>query len=217
MESIRGKQGLVWGGLLILAGVLLLVETFAELSTWVWVVALVAGALLATGLYLTDRSDWPMLLTTYALWVMALLILLVVLNVLRDEAVATFFLGAIALPFLAVFYRDRTQWWAMIPAYVLLAVAIMVGLIGLGVLDDLLVPAYVLAAIAIPFFVVYARDRTNRWALIPGGILAAIAVGFLVAGAAVEYIGAFVLVLIGVLILVRGLRRGGSGEAGPPS
>ena len=217
MQPKRARQALVWGGLLILTGALLLVETVTDLSVWVWIVALAAGALVATGLYLTDRSDWAMLVTTYALWVIALLILLVELNVLRDEAVATFFLVAIALPFLAIFFRDRTQWWALIPAYVMVVIGVMVGLIGLGVLDDMLVPAYVLTAIAIPFFVVYALNRKNWWALIPGGILAAVALGFLVAEAAVEYVGAFVLVGIGVLILVRGLMRRDSGEDGPPS
>jgi len=86
---------------------------------------------------------------------------------------------------------------------VLLVVAVMIGLIGLGVLGDLLVPAYILFAIAIPFFVIYARDRSQWWPLIPGGILAVIGLSFLIAEAAFAYIGALVLVLVGVGILVR--------------
>jgi len=45
MQSQAKKQGLVWGGLLILFGVVALLETFADLSAWVWVAALVAGGL----------------------------------------------------------------------------------------------------------------------------------------------------------------------------
>jgi hypothetical protein len=154
-----------------------------------------------------------MLLAAYVLWAIAVLVALVTLDVLHDEAVAFYVLLVIALPFFAVYLRDRALQWALIPAYVLLAIAVMVGLIGLGVLDDLLVPAYVLLAIALPFFVIYVRDRRYWWPLIPGGILAVIGLGFLVAGAA--YIGALVLVLIGVGLLVRAFVRRKPASGGP--
>jgi hypothetical protein len=207
MKSRASRQGLVWSAVLILVGVLLLLNQFTELSAWVWVALLAAAGLGAFGLYLTDRADWGMLLVTYVLWAIAVLVALVTSEVLQDEAVAFYVLLVIALPFLGVFARDRAQWWALIPGYVLLAVAVMVGLIGLGVLDDLLVPAYVLLAIAVPFFVVFARDRSLWWALIPGGILALVGLSFLIAEAQVEYIGAFVLLLIGVGLLVRVFAR----------
>ena len=125
---------------------------------------------------------------------------------------------AIALPFLAVFYRDRAQWWALIPAYVLLAVGVMVGLLGLGLLSDLMVPAYVLFAVAVPFFVVYGLDRRNWWALIPGGIMALIGLFFLIAEAASAYIGALLLILAGAWILFRVFtRREPSAGAAPPA
>lgn len=217
MKSKAARRGLVWGGILILVGVLLLVETVTDLSAWIWVVLLAAGGLGAFGLYLADRCDRPMLLTAYVLWAIALLIALVTLNILRDDAVAVYVLLVIALPFLAVFYYNRALWWALIPAYVLLVVAVMLALTGLGVLDDLLVPAYILFAIAIPFFVVWARYRRLWWALIPGGILAIVGLSFLIAEAAIEYIGALVLLAAGVWILVRAFtRRELAGEAGPP-
>jgi hypothetical protein len=217
MLSKATKQSLVWGSVLILIGVLLVVETVTDLSAWVWVALLAAGGLGAFGLYLTDRSDWAMLLSAYVMWAIALLIALVTLDVLRDDAVAFYVLLAIALPFGAVYWRDRAQWWALIPAYVLLAVAVMIGLTGLGVLEDDLVAAYVLFAIAIPFFVVYARNRTQWWPLIPGGILAVIGISFLIAEGAFVYIGAIALVLVGGWMLLRAFtRKEPSGEAGPP-
>jgi hypothetical protein len=207
MEFKASRQGLIWSAVLILVGVLLLVNQLTELSAWVWVALLAAAGLGAFGLYLTDRSDWGMLLATYVLWAIAVLVALVTLDVLKDEAVAFYVLLVIALPFFAVYLRDRALWWTLIPAYVLLAIAVMVGLIGLGVLDDLLVPAYVLLAIALPFFVVYVRNRTYWWALIPGGILAVIGLAFLIAEAAFAYIGALVLILVGVGLLVRAFAR----------
>ncbi|MFC2036816.1 hypothetical protein ACFLYD_02435 [Chloroflexota bacterium] len=204
------KQSVVWGGVLILAGLLLLVNQFIELSPWVWVLMLAAAGLGALGLYLTDRSDWAMLLATYVLWAIALLLVLVTLDILRDDAIAVFVLLAIALPFLGVFLRNRAQWWALIPAYVLLVIGVMIGLLALGVLNDLLVAAYVLFAIAIPFFVVYARDRKLWWALIPGGVLAVVGLSLFVAESAFVYIGAALLFLAGIWILVRAFARGES-------
>jgi hypothetical protein len=207
MLTRTAKQAVVWGGLLIVVGALLLVEAVIDLSPWIWALMLVAAAVVATALYSTDRTDLGMLITVYALWAIAVLVVLVTLNVLRDEAVAFYVLLAIAMPFLAVYYRDRRQWWALIPAYVLIVIGVMILLTEMGLLSDLLVPAYVLIAIAVPFFVVYLRDRKLWWALIPGGILVIIGLGFLVAGAAVEAIGALVLVLVGVWVLVRAFTR----------
>jgi predicted membrane protein len=207
MKSQAKKQGFVWGGLLVVLGIMLLVETFADLSAWVWVAVLALAGLGVFALYRRDRSQKALLLPAYILWAIAALVALITLNVLRDEFVATFVLAAIALPFLVVFLRDRSQWWALIPTYILLAVGVMVALIETGVLSDALVPAYVLLAIALPFFVVYARDPKQWWALIPGGILAIVGVSFLIAEAAVQYIGAVVLVIAGAWILVRQFAR----------
>jgi hypothetical protein len=207
MKSQARKQSVVWGGLLILFGVMALVETFTDLTAWVWVAVLAAAGLGVFAIYLTDRSQWGLLIPAYVLWAVAGLIALVTLNILRDESVANYVLAAIGLPFLVAFLRDRSRWGLLIPAYVLLAVGVMIGLIGRGILSDLLIPSYVLFAIAIPFFVVYARDPKQWWPLIPGGILAVIGISFLVAEATVQYVGPAVLVLVGVWILVRQFSR----------
>ena len=202
------KQGLVWGGLLILFGVVALLETFADLSAWAWVAVLVAGGLGVYAVYAMDRSEKWMLIVSYVLLAVAGLVTLITLNILRDEAIATYVLTAIAAPFLLIFLQsDRTKWGLLLPAYVLIAVGVMVGLIGVGFLDDLLVPAYVLIAIAIPFFVVYARDTKKWWALIPGGITAIVGLSFLIAEAAVQFVAPAVLIIAGVWVLFRQFRN----------
>ena len=198
---------MVWGGLLILFGVMSLVEVYFDLGPWVWVAVLAAAGLGIFGLYYTDRSQWWLLIPGYALWAVAGLITFVTLNILQDEAIAFYVLSAIALPFLYVFIRDREQWWALIPAYVLFAVGLMVGLLGLGILNDLLVPAYVMFAIAIPFFVVYARNPRNWWALIPGGVMGIIGLAFLIAEAAVQYVVPALLIIAGIWVLARQFMR----------
>jgi hypothetical protein len=184
-----------------------LVGVYVELSPWVWAAVLFVAGLAVFGLYYSDRTDAWLLIPGYALWAIAGLIVLTTLDILRDEAVAFYVLSAIALPFLVVYLRDRENWWALIPAYVMFVVGLMVGLIGLGVLDDLLIPSYVMFAIAIPFFVVYARNTRNWWALIPGGIMAVIGLAFLIAEAAVQYVVPAVLIIAGAWILARQFMR----------
>jgi hypothetical protein len=262
------RQNVVWGALLIFLGFLALVQTFVNLSAWAWAGALTAAGLAMFTIYLTNRSYWAALIPAYVLWAVALLIALITLNILRDEAIAAFVLSAVALPFLVVFLRDRTQWWALIPTYVLLAVGSMVGLIGIGILrdefvatyvlwaialpflivflsdtdqwwpliptyvlgaiglmvgligvrllKDLLIPAYVMFAIALPFFVVYVRDNKQWWALIPAGIMAVIGLSFFIAESAVNYVGPIVLIAAGVWVLTRQLVRKESEETAEP-
>jgi hypothetical protein len=207
MKSLYGKQSLVWGSLLILFGVMSLLGQFVSLSLWIWVGVLAASGLVVFVVYLTDRAAWGLLLTAYVLLAVSGLIAFAELDILPDPFVAVYTLTAIALPFLVVFLRDRSRWWALIPCYVLLAIGIMVALIELQVLGDLLIPVYVLLAIAIPFFVVYARDPKQWWPLIPSGILTIIAVSFLLATEAVRYVGAVVLIGAGTVILVLQLVR----------
>lgn len=207
MESLSRKQGIIWGGLLIFFGALGLLQTVADVSEWAWVALLALAGAVIFAVYLTDRSEWALLIPAYVMWAVAGLIALTALGVLRDQFVATYVLAAIALPFLVVYGRDREQSWALIPAYVLLAVGLMVGLIGRGILSDLLVPSYVMFAIAIPFFLVYARDPKQWWALIPAGVMAAIGVSLLVAGAATQYLLPIALILAGVLLVARQFLR----------
>jgi hypothetical protein len=259
MSSLSRKQSLVWGGLLIVFGVMSLVETLFNPTPWLWVAVLALSGLGVLAVYLTDRSEWGFLITTYSLWAVAILIALAVLDfmpgafiaiyvlvaialpflvvylrdrsnwwalipcyvlvaiatmigltewdILPDAFVATYVLTAIALPFLVVFLRDRTNWWALIPAYVLLVVGIMVALLDLNVLTDLWVPAYVMFAIAIPFFVVYVWNPKEWWPLIPGGIMAVIGSAFLLSSGAARYLTAVVLIVVGIIILTRQFRR----------
>ena len=208
MKSQAGKQGFVWGGLLIIIGFVALLETFFDLSAWVWVAILAVCGFGTYALYATERSEKWMLIVSYALLAIAGLVSLTTLNVLRDPFIATYVLTVIALPFVVSFLQgDRTKWGKLIPAYVLLAVGVMVPLIDFGILDGILVAAYVLFAIAVPFFVVYARDSKQWWALIPGGITAVIGLSFLIAGDVSKYVVPAVLIIAGTWVLVRQFSR----------
>ncbi len=203
MKEQSKNQGLVWGSLLIFFGIVGLIEMVTDLTAWAWVAILTVAGLGIFSIYLANRSEWWLLIPTYVMWAVAALVALIELNILQGELIAPFVLTAIALPFLFVYGRNPQHWWALIPAYALLAVGLMVWLIERGILNDFLIPAYIMFAIAIPFFVVYGRNSQHWWALIPGGIMTIIGLSFLIASAMVGYVVPVMLILAGIWILVR--------------
>ena len=56
-------------------------------------------------------------------------------------------------------------------------------------------------AIALPFFVVYARDQKQWWALIPAGIMTAIGSAFLIASAATSMFVPAILIFAGIWLV----------------
>ncbi len=73
--------------------------------------------------------------------------------------------------FFYVYFTDRQQWWALIPAMTLL------GLAGTVVVDSLLPGlsnfggALFLGGIGLSFWIIYLTNREFWWAIIPGGVL----------------------------------------------
>ncbi len=206
----RGS-GMIWGGLLIILGVLALLGRFIEgLGALAWVIALGAAGLMVFAFYLTDRSQWWAMIPAYVLWAVAGLVFVASFHLLRGGWIATYILSAIGFPFLYVFTRDPDEnWWALIPAYSMFAIAVMVGLIDARLLYNFGIPAYINLAIALPFFIVYFNNRKNWWALIPGGVTAAIGItfgliNFLAGGDIVaQYIVPAVFILAGAALLLR--------------
>jgi hypothetical protein len=190
-----------------IAGLVALIELGILRDEFVATYALTVIALPFLVTFLRRRDQWWALIPVCILLAVGVMVPLIELGILRDEFVATYVLTAIALPFLVTFLRRRDQWWALIPAYVLLAIGVMIPLAEAEVFTDLLVTAYIMFVIAIPFFVVYVRDRKQWWALIPGGIMAVVGLSFLIAEAAVEYVAAAALILVGAWMLVRQFAR----------
>ncbi len=229
MLSKGAKQAWVWSGVLLLSGALLLVNRFVELSPWAWAGFLAGAGVGVWGLYIVDRADGLVLAEGYLLWTIAGLIALVPSGLLHGEAIACYVLLAIALPFLAIFARDRAKWWALVLAYPLLVVSGVIGLAGSGLVSDDLVSAFVPIAMALPFLVLYALCRKRWWALVVGGILAVLGLSFaswlpwhsvrssLIASDAIGY-GAALALLVGcVWVLVRVFVARDTSAAPPPS
>jgi len=214
--SKENKHSLVWGGLLLLIGLLSLGETFYYLGPWVWSAGLaVAGAGIFT-LYSTDRSEKWMLVVSYATLTIAVLVALLTLEILPISLIPTFVLINIAIPFLVIYLQgDRKNWGLLIPVYILGTVGVMVPLITIGFLKGIMIAAYVLFAIAIPFFVVYARNSKNWWALIPGIITAVVGFTFLIAKGGFRYIMPAGLIAAGIWLTSRTLFLRGKTNENP--
>ena len=255
MDSMVKKQSLGWGILLICAGIAAIIEQVADVSAWYQVTIFLVGSIVSLIFYLGDRSNWLLLIPTYImllvavvgailefdilngdligafvlvliaapflvvyfnnrnnwwaiipsfiLFAIALMLFLSSVNVLSDDLIGPFVLFSIAIPFLVVYFRNKENWWALIPAYTMIVIGIMVGLIETGILRSMLIPAYVFLAIALPFFVVYFRNKDNWWALIPGGILGLGGFGFLLSESVGDFLLPAVLIAAGLWVILR--------------
>jgi hypothetical protein len=87
------------------------------------------------------------------------------------------FFALLGLSFVFSYLNKRSDWWRLIPAFTLLAVAAVIFLSTRGVASAW-VAAALLSGIALAFLVIYASDREERWwALIPfGSVLVMVAV-----------------------------------------
>jgi hypothetical protein len=81
--------------------------------------------------------------------------------------------GGAGLVFLYVFAVNQEQWWAVIPGFVLLGLAV---LIGFGDRLGSWAPGLFLGSIGLAFWVIFFVRRAFWWALIPAGTLTTLAI-----------------------------------------
>lgn len=207
MKNLAQRGRALWGGFLIILGVVLLLQYFVDLGVWPWAAFLGFFGLAFYAFYATDRQQKWMLLPSYILLAIAAMLALIELDILRDDAVAIYVFVAIAIPFIYIYLRDQRAWWALIPAYVMVALTGLIGLEALGVFSGDTEVSYIMFTIALPFLYVYARNSRHWWALIPGGIMTVIGLAFLFTADVGKYIGPAIIILIGLWILLRGFSR----------
>jgi hypothetical protein len=161
---------LLWGLLLVAAGVLFLLNSVGTISMgdYLWAVILVIGGLGFISVFLADRQQWWALFPAFGLLIGGVILFLeTTLPGLAGDYGGAVALGGIGLAFLIIFLANFENWWALIPAGVLFSLAAMfvlgfesggVFLIGLGLTFGVL------------GFVPTQHGRM-RWALIPAVVL----------------------------------------------
>jgi hypothetical protein len=176
---------LLWGVLLILGGILFLLYElgYVLIGDYAWAIILGIAGLAFLSVFITDRRQWWALFPGFALLIGGSILLLEnVFPQLPDELGGVIALGGIGLAFLIIFLINFENWWALIPAGVLLSLAVAIGLSAF--LEESLMPGVFLIGLGLTFggigFMSTPQGRM-RWAFIPAVILLVIGIILLVA------------------------------------
>lgn len=198
---------LIFGGLLILGGILALLDVQGVISDAggiFWGLIFAAAGLAFLYMLYNDRRNWWAAFPGFALLGLAV-------SAFLPESLEAFggfvFFAGISSAFWWVYFNDRQQWWAIIPAGVLLTLGIV------SVLDEITgmdTGGSFFIGLGITFLLVYIleRERSRSWALIPGLalLLFGVALGAPFFGLA-EYFWPIVLILIGGFFVLQFFRN----------
>lgn len=202
---------ILWGGLLILAGGLFLLQELNLIpSAWgiIWAVVFGVAGFLFLYTYFRDRSQWWPLIPGLGLFSLGALIFI-------DEYfpgldwTGAIFLGAIGLAFWLVYFHNRENWWAVIPGGVMTTLTFVVVLEPYlsGDADG----GIFMLGLGLTFFLLGVLPTSHgkmTWSFIPAAILTLI--GVLLLGSAMEifnYIWPAILILLGAYFILRNFRQ----------
>ena len=195
-----------WGIFLILGGIALLFQNLfhIELGGLFWGTAFIlAGVAFILQINRPERPWWPLIPGLALLGIGAQILLDVILPSLSQYFGGLLVLGGIGLAFLLVYLRERRAWWALIPAGVMITLALV------SVLDQgnfgLDTGGIFLLGLGMTFLVLaWLPSERQQWAYIPGGIL--VVMGLLIAGAAgawLNIVGPALIILLGGWLIFR--------------
>jgi hypothetical protein len=205
------ESRILWGGLLVLAGVLFLVQNLGlfRIGELFWVVLLALGALFFLSIFLQNKANWWALIPGLTLISLGIIVLMNWITPDHSERWSgSIILAGIGLSFALIYLVARQNWWAIIPAGVLFTLAVIAGL-------EEFFPALGTAGLfflglGLTFALVALLPNPQgdlRWAWIPGGILLLVGSIFLVAGGNLfVYVWPVILILAGGLFIVQALR-----------
>ena len=207
---------IVWGMLLIVAGLLFLAQSLGLIpSAWgaLWAVVFGVAGLAFVAWLFVDRRQWWAIIPGLTLLGLAGVIVLSMLTPEENGGWAgAVFLGAIGLSFVIVYIMRRDFWWALIPAGALMTLALVA--LSTSFMTGLESGALLFIGLGVTFGIVAlvpTPDGRMTWALIPAGILGVM--GILIAlalGSLLNYVWPIALIIVGVYILIRGFALGKS-------
>jgi hypothetical protein len=121
--------------------------------------------------YLSNiRQNWWALIPAFGCLVMATVINYA--DTVAGEWIGALVMFGIGLPFLFVYFVNRSRRWALIPGLIMVGI----GTLSLVSMANQWAGVFVPLVISAPFFYVYFTRPGHWWAIIPAGIMASIAV-----------------------------------------
>ena len=188
---------ILWGLLLVLAGILFLLDLVEVISIgdYQWAIILGIGGLAFLSVFIADRNQWWALFPSFGL--------LIGTAVIFSDIGGVIAMAGIGLAFLIIFLINVENWWALIPAGALLSLSLGIGLSYFIV--GLEVGGVFLMGLGLTFGVlgfVPTQQGRMRWAFIPALII--LAIGFIILLASLNlflYLWPLGLIAVGVLII----------------
>ena len=197
-----------WGGLLILAGVIFLLENMGliAIGELIWAILLGLGGIAFLTVFITDRQHWWALIPGCTLVGVSITLFL---EFFWPEAGSVtsglIILGSIALAFLIIYLLNWENWWALIPAGVLFTLAVV------AVLDEVYPQMDTGSVFFVGLGMTFAALAIlpnpigqMRWAFIPAVVL--ILIGIVLAAVqfpVLSVVFALALIVVGVFFLFR--------------
>jgi hypothetical protein len=203
----------IWGALLVLAGLFLLLQNLGVVAIsaggWLWAVFFGLGGLAFLAVYAGNREHWWSLIPGFVLLSIGSLL---AMDYVVPRVAATWggplFLGGISIAFWLILLTRRENWWAAIPAGILLTLAAVaaLGQVSTGMETGGLFFLGLAATFGLVYLLPTPEGRMT-WALIPASILLVLGLATLLAATAVlQYLWPLALILLGVYVLLRGGR-----------
>jgi len=223
-ERGRGSRPIVWGLVLIVAGLLFMFGNmgyFRDTGGLVWSTFFAVGG--AVFLYRFARSPqltwWAAIPGCTLLGLAGTIFFAEVAPVVFSSLAPGAILGGIGLGFLLVYWARREFWWALIPGGVMFSTAATAVVAESGRFDDATAGGVTLLGIGLTFLVVAltsGEGRSRRWAYIPATVM--LVLGLMVSASAtralmlVGWMWPAALIVTGGWILYVALsRRDGNG------
>ncbi len=206
------QSRILWGALLIVGGVLILLQNVygLQIGGYFWSLLFFLASLFFLGIFLSDRAQWWSLIPAFVLLSVGSIVLLDrIAPQISDDLGGFIVLAGIAIAFIAVYLVDRNNWWAIVPAGVMLTIAVFVlleslagGFGGVGIFFLGIGLTFVVLAL------VPTPEGRMKWAWIPALIL--VVVGLIISAtteAMLAIVWPVILILAGLILLIRAFIR----------
>jgi predicted lysophospholipase L1 biosynthesis ABC-type transport system permease subunit len=181
-----------------------------EFSDLFWGILIGLGAIFFLSIFISNKQNWWALIPGLVLASISLMIILGnFFPEFEEDWGGSLVLGGIGLSFLIIYLINRQMWWAIIPAGVLLSLAVMLGVSNY--LPGVETGGLFLLGLALTFALlalVHTENGRMWWAWIPAGILALVGLGITAsAGNLFPYVWPLALIAGGGILIYFTLRR----------